>query len=255
MFARFMHLLLLSSLCSCAFGAPYSHSSEETDPELAAGYFEGDLEVELGRNGLLKETRSWPNGIVRLLRFYLILDAAHVAYIELAMKLIELSSCVHFVPADEQEQNYVFVSTSETGCTSMVGYMPGQRLLRLTPKALDKGCFQLGVIQHELLHTLGFFHQHNSPDRDDYVRIIEENISEGRENAFRKYDYTQLGNYDQPYDYGSILHYGQFGFSKNGQPTIVALEPDKQSLMGQRLRMSETDINRLNTMYKCPIIL
>ncbi|XP_033236222.1 seminal metalloprotease 1-like [Drosophila pseudoobscura] len=255
--AWLMHLLLLGSLCSRVFGAPlrstHSTSNEETetDPELAAGYFEGDLDVEFGRNGLPKETQRWPNGSVPY-KIDEAFDAAQAAHIELAMKLIELSSCIRFVRADEPQKNYVFVTTREKGCTSPVGYGPGRRLLQLTPHQPDEGCLRLGVLQHELLHTLGFHHQHNSPDRDDYVMIEEENIVAGHENAFRKRDDMLLDNYDQPYDYGSILHYGPFTLSKNGKPTIVALEPDKASLMGQRLRLSDTDINRLNTMYKCP---
>lgn len=176
-----------------------------------------------------------------------------MAYIVLGMKIIERSSCIRFLPASEEDENYVTVIPSSTGCSSNVGYQPGIRTVKLKPNELDSGCFKLGTIQHELLHTLGFHHQQCSPDRDEYVKIVEENISEGHEKNFVKYDAFEVEDFDQPYDYGSILHYSSLAFSVNGEATIVALKPEGQALMGQRLIMSEADVNRLNTMYKCHI--
>jgi len=82
-----------------------------------------------------------------------------VEYIKLGMQFIEYSSCIRFVPADEDEENYLFVLPSTSGCSSKVGYQPGERTVKLKPGSLDTGCFKLGTIQHELLHTLGFHHQ------------------------------------------------------------------------------------------------
>ncbi|KAH8341533.1 hypothetical protein KR059_009197 [Drosophila kikkawai] len=252
MFAAWTHLSLLGILCSGVFSAPFNTPREETDPELTAGYFQGDMDVDFGRNGQLSETRRWPNATVPY-RISEEFDAPYVAYIELGMKLIERSSCIRFVPAAEDAEDYVAVITSTSGCSSEVGYQPGERTVKLKPGELDTGCFKLGTIQHELLHTLGFHHQQCSPDRDEYVQIVEENISEGHEKNFVKYEADDVGDFDQSYDYSSILHYSSMAFSVNGKATIVALKPEGQELMGQRLIMTATDINRLNTMYKCPV--
>lgn len=40
------------------------------------------------------------------------------------------------------------------------------------------GCLNEAIIQHETLHSLGFFHEHNRPDRDDFVKINFDNAPE-----------------------------------------------------------------------------
>lgn len=70
-----------------------------------------------------------------------------------------------------------FVQGSKRGCFSQVGYQGGYQILNLSRRhPADRGCFRLGTVVHELLHTLGFFHMQSSPDRDEFIDVLWDNI-------------------------------------------------------------------------------
>ena len=48
------------------------------------------------------------------------------------------------------------------------------------------GCLQHGVVLHELLHSLGLWHEQSRLDRDSHVTVRWENIRRGREDNFAK---------------------------------------------------------------------
>lgn len=60
-----LSFLLLGLLCLGSSAAPsVNRALEEPDPELTAGYFQGDMEVDYQRNGEISETLHWPNATV-----------------------------------------------------------------------------------------------------------------------------------------------------------------------------------------------
>ena len=59
-------------------------------------------------------------------------------------------------------------------CWSFIGMMGGRQTISLQPS----NCIFKGSAMHELMHALGFYHEHTRTDRDKYIKIHWENINE-----------------------------------------------------------------------------
>jgi hypothetical protein len=216
--------------------------------------FEGDIRLppSTSRGAFMRgDAVAWPNGVVP----YLIApgyEPEQEQFIIATMLVMEKSiavnnvSCIHFRPKTPSDQYYITIRNN-TGCSSFVGLNPNMRGER-TVSLEHPGCIRPGIIMHELLHTLGFQHEQSRPDRDNYVKIHSENIRLGKEHNFEKYDSSFVDTQNTPYDYGSVMHYDKYAFSKN-LPTIEALEPNVT--IGQRVWMSPIDIEEVRLAYNC----
>ncbi|XP_053183021.1 low choriolytic enzyme-like [Scomber japonicus] len=151
------------------------------------------------------------------------------------------STCIRFLPLSEQT-DYLYIESRE-GCYSYLGRRGGNQTVSLDISQ----CIHHHIIQHELLHALGFHHEQNRSDRDDHIKILWENIEDGKASQFEKVQTRNLGT---PYDYGSVMHYGRRFFSKNGKPTMIPI-PDPYVPIGMAIEMSPNDILRVNRLYGC----
>jgi hypothetical protein len=92
---------------------------------------------------------------------------------------------------------------------------------------------------HEIMHALGFHHEHARADRDYYVTVEKDKISE-----------DLLANYEkeaQPlsaYDPESIMHYGTNDYMRASR--------NLASRMGQRVDFSEGDLKAIRYVYSEP---
>ena len=93
-----------------------------------------------------------------------------------AIKEYHKKTCLRFRPYREGDQDYITVQGSNSGCWSMVGRQRLGQILNLqTPN-----CVRHGVIVHEFMHALGFYHQQSASDRDHWIKINWENIQRGK---------------------------------------------------------------------------
>ncbi|XP_055617565.1 zinc metalloproteinase nas-4 isoform X2 [Toxorhynchites rutilus septentrionalis] len=247
----------LSHLGTAIYGAPdpsvgervsqYNPETDLVNPEELGTYAGGDMLITrpAGRNGLADKSKLWSNGVVPFViegNF----DAFGMQLIEDAMNKYHAETCIKFVPRTKQ-QDYISIQSTNSGCWSSVGRLGGKQEVNLQ----IPGCTtKVGTVAHELMHAVGFLHEQNRDDRDDFVLIKTENIQPGTESNFVKARSNSVNSHGVRYDYGSIMHYSANAFSVNGKPTIV---PKKtfSGTMGQRDGFSKHDLQKINTMYNC----
>uniref|UniRef100_A0A8D2IRX6 Metalloendopeptidase n=1 Tax=Varanus komodoensis TaxID=61221 RepID=A0A8D2IRX6_VARKO len=169
-------------------------------------------------------------------------DHSSVQTIRKALDDFARFTCIKFVPYSYQRDFISIVPLA--GCFSSVGRIGGMQVVSLAPSCLRKG---KGVALHELMHVLGFCHEHSRADRDKYISISWKDILTGFEMNFMK---SWNANMLADYDYSSVMHYSSNAFSMTGFPTITPLS-GSHPLLGQRWNLSSSDIARVNKLYRC----
>ncbi|XP_034053432.1 low choriolytic enzyme-like [Gymnodraco acuticeps] len=158
-----------------------------------------------------------------------------------ALLTFHASTCIRFVWRTSHRNYLYFYSGS--GCWSYLGRQSRGQLVSLK----KNGCLYTDTVQHEVLHALGFHHEHVRSDRDSYISILYQNIEPGKTRNFMK---RQTNNLGTPYDFDSVMHYGKYAFSKNREPTILA-KSNPSLNFGTARTMSKNDIARVNKLYQC----
>uniref|UniRef100_A0A8C1VYT3 Metalloendopeptidase n=1 Tax=Cyprinus carpio TaxID=7962 RepID=A0A8C1VYT3_CYPCA len=232
-------LFSISAVLLCVSQALPQLNNCFDDSEISDMLLEGDMALPKTRNAMkcLNDYCKWPKSP---------LGQVEVPY-TIANDFCDIAAktCIRFVLRRNQV-DYISIE-NVLGCSSTVGRSGGKQQLSLSVN----GCVSHGIIEHELIHSLGFHHEHTRSDRDQYVQINWQNIPEASAYNFQKKD---TNNLNTPYDYSSIMHYGRTAFAiQYGKETITPI-PNPSVQIGQRTEMSNIDIQRINKLYESPIM-
>ncbi|XP_011867334.1 PREDICTED: zinc metalloproteinase nas-4-like [Vollenhovia emeryi] len=217
------------------------------NPEELGNYLEGDIMVTEStiRNGAKDPKLRWPNRIIP----YVIqgnFNSAQMNLIREAIKDYEKYTCLR-LKARTNEQDYVKITSDNTGCWSSIGRIGGaQRINLQIPGCVTKK----GTVIHEIMHAAGFWHEHTRYDRDDYVTINWKNIIQSTASNFVKLSPNVVEEYGIPYDYRSVMHYSAYAFAIDTKVKTIVTKNAK-AVIGQRNGFSPSDYQRINKMYKC----
>jgi hypothetical protein len=160
-----------------------------------------------------------------------------------AIAHIEARSAIRFTLRTaanaSQHPNWIEFIPHASVNSSPVGMRGGRQQIRLTTGAT------MGTAVHEILHSLGIYHEQSRSDRDNFIEIRWQNIQANAVHNFQ----TVPGSVDYyDYDYGSIMHYPRWAFSVNNQDTIVPRQAGVT--IGQRNGLSIGDRLTIAKMYE-----
>jgi hypothetical protein len=195
--------------------------------------------------------KTWTNGVIPYVIDPVIQnDGVRLKAIQDSISIYTNKTCIKWVPRTT-EVNYVnFMDGGYGRCYSYCGMISGRQEL-----SVGERCGTVGTLIHEMMHALGFKHEHQRPDRDQYVSVITENIEKNYVYAYNKINSDQATLQNLRYDYDSIMHYDSVGFGINGLTTLVTKDTSKQYSIGRKYVFSKCDLEKINKMYQCANLL
>ncbi|GIY53253.1 zinc metalloproteinase nas-7 [Caerostris darwini] len=156
----------------------------------------------------------------------------------------DFSKCIPWLPR-KKERDYVYF-TDGSYCHSEVGRMKRKQLLVLN----GANCNDTGSVLHEMMHAIGFTHEHNRPDRDDYIEMLFLNIPYEWRKQYAKESLNIMEKLG-PYDYYSLMHYEMQSPDRNKPAFRVIKEGVDLTRIGQRKSLTEIDKSKVKALY-CP---
>jgi len=162
---------------------------------------------EEGLDILYNKTRSaaidlakfyWPYGKVYY-KFNSNIPTSERVYYYAAMNEISSLTSIEFLPKGTSNSKYIeFKSDSKN--SSPVGMQSNGQIIRINDAFKN-------IIAHEIMHSLGFFHEHSRADRDSSIIVNLYNIRDAYKHDFQKYTVSNSGMDIGPFDFNSLMIY------------------------------------------------
>lgn len=193
----------------------------------------------LAKNPL--EVKLWPTPVIP----YLVSeDVPNKDAIYKALEEFHSKTSLRFIQRTK-EQDYLFFKKGDEHCYSFLGKVGGKQ-----PIILSAGCGASQVV-HEIMHALGFIHEHSRFDRDEYVKVNWEKITPGFYHQFDRMPRSTHRFYDEeriPFDYKSVMLYSKTAFANTkGDVTLESLKGD---LINPQGSLGLLDIEKVELLYK-----
>ncbi|VDM47652.1 unnamed protein product [Toxocara canis] len=178
-------------------------------------------------------------------------DSEELDIIWKAMRSIEQNTCIRFEERKSEEDFLELQNKIHHGCYTGVGRMRGRNVMMLEANNMLT-CIERDIVIHELMHTIGLWHEHMRNDRDKYIRIRYENIAPRYRSQFDMVPEAESNTFGTNYNYRSVMHYGKKAFSKRrGLITIETLDPVYQDVIGKARDAAPSDYYKICAMYEC----
>ena len=211
--------------------------------DIIVGYAKNLEDYQNGdRPLIIAKPQLWPKGIVPYILNNKITKNQKQAFENIAKDLKEKTG-IQLIKADlSKHRDYLKVSVGKLNCYANVGYRPGVSNMSLSPQ-----CNEF-AIYHEIFHVLGFFHEQNRFDRDDYLQIVWENIKDGYTDQFQRFAKESFPKALQETDFSfnSFMLYRPETFSATNDFTMVSISGDSYITPSAP---TNVDYERIKTLY------
>ncbi len=151
---------------------------------------------------------------------------------------------LNFFINDGSFEDSIVFTKGEEHCYSYLGKIGGHQ-----PIYLSNNC-GLKEISHEIMHALGYVHEHTRPIRDNYVKINWDKIDPEFHSQFslvpKEFVAITLAGF--PFSYNSIMLYDPKSFAKDKTSTTIQ-STSNQVIAPSKYILSNDDIRRINNTY------
>jgi len=214
-------------------------------------YSRDDESHTFGRDDLYR----WPNGIVPVVLENSVFEGDNYLMIKAALDYFNFNTGIIFKERGNEE-DYLVIKCVNPDASGKAGSSPvgrqrnGSNVLELVKPG--KMPILVDVVLHELMHTLGIFHEQSRPDRDNFVEIKWDNVKEDSKHNFQIED---DGTVRSGYDYCSIMQYNTKAFAiDKTKPTIVCKGNGNvtpcRDCMNTKATLSKMDLDGLDALYR-----
>ena len=248
------------ALNATAFEESYDHHEHQADWD---GLYEGDLkfnDIPHGQSQAHNTTRrlvqdvkywnDWLQGDYFWIRVKIDDNYSANEYATIVDSLRSLqwsSKVIKFQLLNWKTSKSHIVIQKSNGCSSHFGQQSDANKGQVLN--IDTPCIKQKSIQHLVLHTLGFAHEHSRSDRDNYIAINYDNIRSGYGQEF-----AIINNIDTlgiPYDFSSAMQYGPYTFSKGTNLKTIVPKSSNKHINTSLNKASWYDIIQMRLMYQC----
>ncbi|CEF61593.2 Astacin-like metalloendopeptidase, partial [Strongyloides ratti] len=178
---------------------------------------------------------------------YYVYFPLNVFSIRRALKILETATCLRF----KEEHS---IKNCRSGLRFSASSFYDSHLGRQTANSYQnieivKEYFNEGMILRMVLRALGVIYEHTRVDRNYYVKVVEENIKPFAKKYFEIYKKHVFTHCIIPYEYGSLMHFGMYNFSRNGGKTLIPRDRLYENTIGQTDMLTFNDVRTLNWYY------
>ena len=140
------------------------------------------------------------------------------------------------VAEGENPADYIVFVEAARACGTFAGKIGGRQEVTCDLSSDDFGA---GSVIHEIGHVVGFLHEHQRPDRDQFIKVL----SDGSQ-----YRVREGGLLVTSYDLCSVMHYP----ASSRLEVIADMTNLECRRVGQRSGLSRLDVQAVNQVYGDP---